>query len=128
LASRAIRSLMVALGIISAPSVGLNALQRPHCVQHTMLAGHKGHSSPSSAVPHAHDGMWTEAQDHRCPHCPASDCARIAPCMGSATVAVIPKRVEVPSVQSHRARVALARDHAYSAISPPDTRPPQLIV
>ena len=120
--ARIIRLLMLALGIISVPSVGPSALQGPHCAQHGASMIHAAHGLPSSGR------AWTRASSpHECPHCPAAECAQVAPCAGSATTALTPTRALFADLRGHRAAVDLKVQRALSATSPPDTPPPQSI-
>lgn len=120
--------LMLLLGIVSMPSIGLKAIERPHCAQHEQAGRHERHLASLVIVAHAQgQPAWTQAHDHGCPHCPASECARVAPCTGSTTTAVAPSRAVVEDLDAHRVAVDLTRQLAHSAVSPPATPPPQLI-
>jgi hypothetical protein len=122
--ARILRLLMLALGIVATPSVGVEALQAPHCPQHERAGQH----AASSSMAHEHDlQSWSQRHDHGCAHCPASECARVSPCTGSSSTAVPPSRATVDDLRSHRVAVDLARRQAPSAVSSPDTPPPQLI-
>jgi hypothetical protein len=117
---------MLALGIISAPSVGPWALQRPHCARHQMAG--PGHASEAAAIAHHRDSLtWSQTQHHQCPHCPASECGRAIPCAGASTTPSIPATVAIADFDAHRVVVDRVREQASSATSPPDTPPPQLI-
>jgi hypothetical protein len=122
--ARILRLLMLALGIVATPSVGVEALQAPHCPQHERAGQH----AASSSMAHEHDlQSWSQRHDHGCAHCPASECARVSPCTGSSSTAVPPSCATVDDLRSHRVAVDLARRQAHSAVSSPDTPPPQLI-
>jgi hypothetical protein len=126
--ARAVRSLMLALGIVATPSVGTEAMQRPHCAQHDLAARHLQHATASSRLGHGHDEQaWTQRHDHGCPHCPASECARVSPCTGSSSNAVAPSCAVAKGLDSHGVPVDLTRLHLQSASSPPGTPPPQVI-
>jgi hypothetical protein len=118
---------MLLLGIVTAPSVGLQALQRPHCVQHGAAAMKVGLVASRRAPPDSDFPTWTKAASHECPHCPPSECARIAPCTSSSTTALSPTAVGVTDLPGSRVPVRLVRNQASSVHSPPDTPPPQLI-
>ena len=125
---RAVRFLMLVLGIVATPGAGLEALQRPHCAQHELGSRHDNHQAALTLVARVHaPAGWTQQHDHSCPHCPASECARVAPCAGSALTALKSSGAVTYSVQDHRVGLDLDDQHVHSAVSPPDTRPPQLI-
>jgi hypothetical protein len=125
---RPIRLLMMVIGIASVPSVGPEALQRPHCVQHRAAAIHGGHLPASQQVAAGRESpSWTKAATHNCPHCPDSECARAARCASSPLTALSPTRVAVNQNRGSRTTVRLDRDHALSVPSSPETPPPQLI-
>ena len=123
-----LRALMLVLATLSVPSSGLDALQRPHCVQHGTSALHVSHVMPREhAHPAGESRAWSTPATHDCPHCPASECARVSPCTGSTTTALSPAAVDVPGLYDHRVAVNLDCDRANSATPPHDTPPPQLI-
>lgn len=122
------RSLMLVLAIASVPSIGLDALQRPHCVQHARSALHAGHTTATGqAPPGGPSPAWTTPATHDCPHCPASDCARLSPCAGSTTTALSPTAAGILGLYGQRVTVKIVRDRADSSNPPPDTPPPQPI-
>jgi hypothetical protein len=126
--ARAVRLLMLVLGIVATPSVGMGTMQRPHCAQHEPAARHLQHLAPASSMGQGRDVQaWTQSRDHGCPHCPASECAGVSPCAGSSSSAIAPACAVVESFDGHRVPVDLTRPHVHSATSPPDTPPPQLI-
>ena len=110
---------MLILGVVSVPSDGVEALQRPHCARHgtAAMGGHH--------IARAHDAAAPSS--HTCPHCPASDCDRVAPCGNSTTTALSSVVADVHAVPGARVATRLARDQAESAHPPPDTPPPQPI-
>jgi len=119
---------MLLLGIGSVPSLGVDAVQRPHCAQHERAGQHERHVASSVTAVSAQDQQaWTHSQKHSCPHCPASECARVSPCSGSSTTAVSPSRTVVADLLGHRVTVDLDRQLVHSAVSTPPTPPPQLI-
>ena len=126
--ARAFRLLMLILGIAGVPSVGPQALQRPHCAQHEMALHRMVNTAATLPVKRAQDAQaWTEGHDHDCPHCPASDCASLSPCAGSSTTAIATASAAVAKICGHRVAIYLARERPFSATTPPDTPPPQLI-
>jgi hypothetical protein len=125
---RAVRSLMLVLGVASVPSVGLTMPERSHCAQHESMSRHEGNGSDRTSPAHDLDSpAWTQHHDHDCPHCPATECARVSPCSGSTTTALIATSVAVADLNGHRVAVDLARVQAFSSTSQPDTPPPQPI-
>jgi hypothetical protein len=126
--SRTIRLLMLLLGIGSVPSVGVDALKRPHSAQHESAGQHERHIASTATIVSGQDQQaWTDRQERSCTHCPASECARVSPCSGSATTAVPPSRAVVADPHGHRVTIDLFRQLAHSAVSTPLTSPPQLI-
>jgi hypothetical protein len=125
--SRMMGLLMLLLGIAGVPSTGLAALQRPHCAQHELTRQHDRRTASSTNVAQAQGQItWTNHQGHECPHCPASECARVSPCAGTPT-AVAPTRTSIADPQGHRVVIDRLRQLARSAIPAPPTPPPQLI-
>jgi hypothetical protein len=118
--------LMVILGIMSVPSLGMGAWQRPHCAQHG-TAIHVGHGVASDRAPSHGAPTWTRGTNHECSHCPASECAKVSPCASSTTTALSPKGIGMTGCPVHRVIIDLAGEQAASADFPPDTPPPQLI-
>ena len=122
------RVLMLVLGVLSVPSVGPGAMQRPHCAQHDSSALHQnGHSGDGQQVPAPRPTSWDGVTDHNCPHCPATECARVAPCTTSSNAAVSGTSLEVSQSVTHRATLPRVQHHLYSIIHRPLTPPPQLI-
>jgi hypothetical protein len=125
---RTAKVLMLILGIMSVPNMRLDALQHPHCTPHGAISLHRGHSSAASPTnPRGESRTWAPATDHECPHCPASECARIAPCASSTTTALSPAGFSLVSLHDHRTAVDPGHERASSINSPPDTPPPQVI-
>jgi hypothetical protein len=124
--SRMVSVMMLVLGIVAAPSVGPRALQRPHCMQHGATALHGSHPSASEHPPPDGSPAWSRARNHQCPHCPASECARVSPCISSTTTALSPPGLGVIGLLEHRVHLDGVRDQASSVYSPPDTPPPQV--
>lgn len=123
-----VRLLMLILGTVATPSVGLEAMQRPHCVQHEQTDRRLHQVPASSTMGHGHQTeAWTQRHDHQCTHCPASECTRVAPCAGSSAIAVAPPHRVVRNLEGHRVTVDLGRQPIHSVRTTPDTPPPQLI-
>ena len=122
------RVLMLPLGLLSVPSIGLAAMQRPHCAQHSPSAVHQeAHPGTGQQAPESSSTSWDDTTSHDCPHCPATDCARVAPCSTSLNVAVSVTSLAVTQSASHRAVLHRLQHIPYSTIHQPPTPPPQLI-
>ena len=122
------RAVMLLFGALSVPSMGPAAMQPPHCTQHGPSATHqKGHSGDGQQVPAPRSASWDGSTNHDCPHCPATECARVAPCTTSSNAAVSTTSLEVSQSVTHRATLGTGRHHLYSIIHQPPTPPPQLI-
>src|SRR5215213_5507807 len=125
--SRMMRLLMLLLGIAGVPSTGLAALQRPHCARHEATCQHGRPTASSAIVAQAHGQItWSSHQGHDCPHCPASECARVSPCAGAST-AVASSGTALTAPRGHRVVIDGLRRLARSAIPAPPTPPPQRI-
>jgi hypothetical protein len=122
------RMLMLVLGILSVPSVGPAAMQRPHCTRHDTSAIHRvAHSGPHQVPESPHSTSWNSTTQHECPHCPARDCARVAPCTTSSNATISETALTVADPVSDRLSVRRVRVHPHSATHQPPTPPPQLI-
>jgi hypothetical protein len=115
---RAVRSLMLLAGIIAAPGAGFSAVPGRSCAGQAMGAHGGGHSSGSSITSHEHHGG--------CAHCPAAECALAPSCSGSSATALPQAAGGVADLDCHRLATIRLRHHPRSALSPPDTPPPQL--
>lgn len=120
------RALMLVLGVLSVPSVGPAAMQRPHCAQHgpSAVQAHSGHGHQ---MPGSSPTSWESATKHDCPHCPAAECARVAPCATSSIAALSEASLTVTDLATDRVRVRRVQVHPYSSTQQPPTPPPQLI-
>jgi hypothetical protein len=125
---RMTRILMLVLGILSVPSVGPTAMQRPHCAQHESSAMHPEAHSGTHQMPASTDStFWDSATQHECPHCPATECARVAPCTTSSNAAISATPLAVTQSTTRRAVLRRVGHHLYSTTHQPPTPPPQLI-
>src|SRR3982751_6378608 len=77
--SRPARLVMLLLAVVSVPSVGAGAMQRPHCTLHEHSAG------ADHRTDQPHHTTWQSSTPHECPHCPATECAHAVPCTTSAS-------------------------------------------
>lgn len=128
LLSRVTRVVMLAVGVLSVPSVGPAAMQRPHCAQHTHSGIHReAHSSGRHQMPDPVPISWESATKHDCPHCPATECARLAPCATSSNAAVAVPPLAVTQSATHRALPRRVQHGFYSTTHQPPAPPPQLI-
>ena len=119
---------MMVLAIVSLTGLGPNVLERPHCAQHGATDAPGGHAAGArhgGAVETS--GVWTSPASHDCPHCPATDCARVAPCAGSVSTALSPGGVGLFGPSLRRLIAAAGPERADSACPPPDAPPPQPI-
>jgi len=117
------RMLMLVVGVVSVPSVGPAAMQRPHCAQHDPAAQHRG----GHQMPDPGRTSWEGATKHDCPHCPATECARIAPCTASSNAAVSPASLAVTVSAPQRNLFRPVQHELHSKTHQPPTPPPQLI-
>ena len=122
------RVLMLPLGLLSVPSIGLAAMQRPHCAQHAPSVVHSGaHSRHGQQMPVPPSTSWESSTKHDCPHCPAPECARVAPCAASSYAAVSVTSPAITQPVIHRAIRHRVQHSYYSTTHQPLTPPPQLI-
>jgi len=123
---RVTRLAMLMLGVLSVPSIGPAAMQRPHCAQHGPSAA-QAHSGDGHHMPGSSSTSWESATQHDCPHCPAAECARIAPCTTSSSAAVSATSHAVTQSATDRAAPRRVQPHLHSTTHQPPTPPPQLI-
>jgi len=122
------RVVMLGLGVLSVPSVGPAAMQRPHCAQHTPSGIHReAHSGGRHQMPDPVPTSWESATKHDCPHCPATECARVAPCTTSSNPAVSVPSLAVTQSATNRVIPRRVQHQLYSTTHQPPTPPPQLI-
>ena len=122
------RVVMLVLGVFSVPSVGSAAMQRPHCAQHAPSAIHQqAHAGDGQQMPAPRSTSWESATEHDCPHCPATECARVAPCATSSNAAITAMSLAVTQSATHRAVLRRVQHRLYSRTHQPPTPPPQLI-
>jgi hypothetical protein len=125
---RTIKLVMLLLGIASVPGVGVAALERPHCGQYELAGHHEPRvTSPAAIAHHQIQQTWTPRHAHECPHCPASECARVSACTGSSITAVAPTCVAVADTYGRGVTTVRLRHFAHSAVCTPPTPPPQVL-
>lgn len=119
------RALMLVLGFLALPSAGQAAVNGSHCARHGAAAVPMEHAGSMHSMLSGHQVVaWQDASAHACPHCPASECARIAPCAGG-TSAVIAVSAPTPiAFLAERVRVFPLRDAVHSVLRQPPTPPP----
>jgi hypothetical protein len=122
------RTLMLVVGVLGMPSTGQAAMNGAHCARHdgsAMLMGHAGAIHQRAAARQA--GAWQGAPSHTCPHCPASECARIAPCAGASSSVIAVSAPTPIAFSTDRVRILPIRDAVYSVLRQPPTPPPLLV-
>src|SRR5262245_62870877 len=78
------RLVMLALSLLGLPSVTLSAHQATHCSA-GMAVGHSATGVPDHHASRPATSRWITGSSHECPHCPPSECIRMAACGGTAT-------------------------------------------
>jgi hypothetical protein len=123
-----VRTLMLVLGILAMPSTGQAAVDGSHCARHQATAFQMEHAGSMHAMMPAHQAAaWQDGSSHTCPHCPASECARLAPCAG-ASASVIAVSAPTPiGFSTDRVRIFPIRDAVHSVLRQPPTPPPLLV-
>lgn len=121
-----VRVMMLALGVLAMPSAGQVLLYNPHCAPHndSIQPVHDGgmHGMASQPTP-----MWQSASPHQCPHCPASECARIPPCSSGSSSLIAATAPVSATVSAGRRWVRPFDDSAHSVLQQPPTPPPLLV-
>ena len=127
--SRFARISMLVLGVLGVPDAGLAAIQPPHCSQHPQSSMHQVASAGDrhNVTEPGSSTSWENGTQHDCPHCPATECARVAPCTASSSAGVSEASPLVNALVSTRVRGRRVRVRPYSASYQPPTPPPQLI-
>ena len=118
--------------VIVGLATGLNAVaaasQGGHCARHGASqlhvvqpgGGHQeGHDAPGAA--------WERPHHTDCPHCPATECASVAPCATSSTGAVLPSLLELGVSLAHGVEVQPTLSALHSTSHRPPTPPPQSV-
>ena len=125
---RVTRILMLVLGVLAVPSVGLAAMQRPHCAQHNTAGEQTAHAGGSHQMPQpGSSSSWESPNQHDCPHCPPTECAQVAPCTTSPTATIIEASRAVLSLTVDRVRLPRLLVQPASTHHEPPTPPPQPI-
>lgn len=118
---------LLVVAILSAPTPASAAGLGSHCARHGASAMHMAAAGHADMGGGPHHLSWQPAAPGDCPHCPASDCARLLPCASTTAVAALLRSddLTLPAVHGDRIRRASAAVH--STIPAPPTPPPQLI-
>ena len=105
---------------------GWGARIQSHCLSHepsTPSAAEHDHNTSA----HFPGATWASQNDHDCEHCPPSGCSRVAPCSGSASVALTATVLPLAELVAHA--VALPNQFDPEPLGPfqPPTPPPQMV-
>jgi hypothetical protein len=118
------RTLMLALGIFAIPGTGQAAVDGSHCARHDAASGME-HAGGMHAIQSGHHAAaWQDASSHACPHRPATECARIAPCAGASSSIVVASTPAPIAFSAERVRLFAVRDEVHSLLRQPPTPPP----
>jgi hypothetical protein len=123
-----VRTLMLVLGVLGMPSAGQAALNGFHCARHDASAMRMGHADTVHPMAAAHQAAaWQDASSHTCPHCPASECARVVPCAGASSSVITVSAPAPIAFSTDRVRILPSRDAVHSVLRQPPTPPPLLV-
>ena len=118
---------LLLVGILSTPGLGLGLVQRSHCAAHEASMMHVVHPGGGHV---GHQGSilsWTRPMHSDCPHCPATECATVAPCSFSSTSATSPLILTLKTPPIHHLATFPVRVSVRSTTHQPPTPPPQTI-
>ena len=123
-----VRTLMLVLGILAMPSTGQAAVNGSHCARHEAATFQMEHAGGMDAMMLGHQvAAWQDASSHTCPHCPASECPRIAPCAGASSSVIAVSAPTPIAFSTDRVRIFPIRDAVHSVLRQPPTPPPLLV-
>jgi hypothetical protein len=123
-----VRTLMFVLGVLCMPSAVQVAVNGSHCARHEAAAMQMEHAGGMDAMMPGHQvAAWQDASPHTCPHCPASECARIAPCAGASSSVIAVSAATPIAFSADRVRIFPIRDAVHSVLRQPPTPPPLLV-
>src|SRR5918994_5771163 len=91
---------LLLVGILSTPGL-LTSIQRSHCAGHEVSATHAVQLGLGHVDHHASTPALSRPAHSDCSHCPASECASLAPCSVSGTSAALPSRVTLSTPSAH---------------------------
>lgn len=123
----AVRLLLLLMSILSTPGLGLGSIRHSHCAGHEGSAMHVVHPGGGHAGHNSSHISWTRPTHSDCPHCPASECASIAPCSVSGISAVLPILLTLSSPLAHHVGSIRIETSPDSIIQQPPTPPPQTV-
>jgi hypothetical protein len=121
------RSALLLVGILSTPGLGLAVVQRSHCATHEGSVMHLVHSGGGRVGHQGPAPSWTRPMHSDCPHCPAAECASLAPCSISGISAALPSRLTLSSLPAHYPGTIRIETSPKSTLQKPPTPPPQTI-
>ena len=119
--------LLLLVGVLSTPGLGLNLVQRSHCAGHAASSMHLvepggGHAGHQGSTP-----LWTRPAHSDCSHCPASECATVAPCSPSILSAALASSATFGTPSAHLVSLVRLTTSSHSTTQQPPTPPPQSI-
>jgi hypothetical protein len=119
---------MLLLGVMGMPRTGQAAVNGSHCARHEAAALQMEHAGSMDAMMPGHQvAAWQDASSHTCPYCPASECARIAPCTGASSSVIAVTAPTPIALSTARVRILPIRDAVRSVLRQPPTPPPLLV-
>jgi hypothetical protein len=130
--TRRLRRVAKLFVVIVGLATGLNAVaaagQGGHCARHGASQLHVvqpggGHQEGH----HATGAAWERPHHTDCPHCPATECARVAPCATSSSSALLPSSFELGVSLAHAVEVQPTLGALHSTSHRPQTPPPQSV-
>jgi hypothetical protein len=130
---RLVSLLLLVLAVTATASSGLDWLVGLRCGQHGVGRAHGSDhlTAQETAATRTQSAeaspAWRATRVPDCAHCPAAECARLTTCAGATTIALSPASMDVAGLTGDRVPLEVLAEQAFSATSPPDTPPPQLI-
>jgi hypothetical protein len=119
--------MLLLIGIVSTPGLGLDPVQRSHCAGHARSAMHLVASTAGQGVHHPRPNSISTPSHSDCPHCPASECASLAPCSVSGTSAALFSSAALTVPATYYVASIRVRSSVRSATQQRPTPPPQSI-
>jgi hypothetical protein len=121
------RTLMLVLGVLAMPSAGQAVLNGSHCARHDASAHHQTPIGMHEMTGQHAAASWQNAPRHTCPHCPANECARVAPCSGASSCVIAVTTATPMTFSIDRAGIYPIHDAVHSVLEQPPTAPPLLV-
>ena len=119
---------LLVVGLSTGLNVAAAAGQGAHCARHGVSQLHV--VQPGGGHQESHHGpmlAWERPAHADCPHCPATECARIAPCATSTNGAIPPSPIELGAPLAHAVAVPPVLAALHSTLHQPPTPPPQSV-